>query len=266
MTSRMHLAWSLEIFFSNCWNLKEIHSILGISWSFFFIMKYVNLHNRTVTISNYPESWEVYIYKGFVKTPPLWGPPGWGICPFACSLNPERLFKSYGSFHYKIPHMTEPITSTMHFSSFTLQLSAASGTRAIHSSRYFCCSCYPGHRQTHKKKNLKKKRIKRERDQVNSWLACSASTQAFTRLLYSCLSAQQCKSAGQDLGGSQRHLAAQQPTGPRKPCVRRAAVARPATAALAGEWEAWGHGSTWNLAVLKSTFCYKDRTYSSQIF
>lgn len=57
------------------------------------------------------QSWEIYIYKSFVKNPLFLGAPQMRYMPLVLSLNSERLFKSSGFLHYKIPHVTETITS-----------------------------------------------------------------------------------------------------------------------------------------------------------
>jgi len=56
------------------------------------------------------------------------------------SWNSERLFKSYGSFHYKIPHVTETITSN--------QALFLISSMALGSLRDTCNAFHIGHGKT----------------------------------------------------------------------------------------------------------------------
>lgn len=126
------------------------------------------------------QCWEVYIYKSFVKNPPLWGAPQVRYMPLVLSSNSERLFRSYGSFYYKIPHVTETVTSN-----HALFLIYSTAVRSL----WDMCNAFQqvlvlfllgwAWEDTHKHTPPQKK--KKGSEQVNSWLACSASMQGFSK-------------------------------------------------------------------------------------
>lgn len=192
--------------------------------------------------------------KVLLKTP-LLGALQVRYMPLALSLNSDCLVTAL--YITKSHTWQRPFLPNMHFS-VPVQLPTAFGTRAVHSSRYFC-SCDTGHGKTHEEKKKKKRR------EIPSWQAvhlCRVGTNLSEAVLVLSnagaqggsqkeLAAHRTRSRGEREGGREAHTwTAAWLDIPSQPCHCPAPT---------GQAASMGHGSTHNPAVVESVFCYKSK-------